>query len=72
MWQCTAQPPPAPAGQAAAPPVLTTSHSTNVLTGKVPDCPTFVHKGKQLERADVHDVMHDQVRDKPVQKPLVG
>lgn len=29
--------------------------------GKIEGCPPFVHKGRQLTRADVHDVMHDQV-----------
>lgn len=30
--------------------------------GKVPGCPPFVHKGRELGPGDVHDVIHDQVR----------
>lgn len=29
--------------------------------GKVAGCPKFIHKGRELAPADVHDVMHDQV-----------
>ncbi|PRW58740.1 DNA polymerase eta isoform B [Chlorella sorokiniana] len=33
---------------------------TDALAGKVQGCPPFVHKGRVLTPADVHDVMHDQ------------
>ena len=29
--------------------------------GKVPGCPPFVHKGRNVEMEDVQDVVHDQV-----------
>ncbi len=30
--------------------------------GKIEGCPPFVHKGRVVTPAEVHDVMHDQVR----------
>ena len=46
----------------AHPPTCPPTHPPGApRAGKVPDCPPFVHKGRQLGPGDVCDVIHDQV-----------